>query len=99
MSRLPRVLWRSGWPVRMILLLLIRGYRVSLGQVMGGRCRFHPSCSAYAEEAIRELGAVRGVGLSAWRILRCSPLSKGGIDEPPRRARLYENTIQTGRVA
>lgn len=74
-----------GWPVRAALLVGIRLYRLTLGPVLGGQCRFHPSCSAYAEEAIRELGWVRGVGLAVWRVLRCSPLSRGGVDYPPRR--------------
>ncbi|HXF56641.1 MAG TPA: membrane protein insertion efficiency factor YidD [Actinomycetota bacterium] len=74
-----------GWPVRATLLLGIRVYRLTLGPVLGGQCRFHPSCSAYAEEAIRELGWARGGALAAWRVLRCSPLSRGGVDYPPRR--------------
>jgi uncharacterized protein len=76
-------LWLAGAPVRLALIALIRGYRLTLGQLLGGNCRFHPSCSTYAEQAIRELGWVRGVVLSAWRILRCTPLSKGGVDYPP----------------
>jgi uncharacterized protein len=85
-------LWTLGTPVRLLLLGLIGLYRVSIGQLAGGRCRFHPSCSAYAYDAIRELGAVRGTGLAAWRVLRCGPWTAGGIDYPPR----YEAVIQTG---
>jgi putative membrane protein insertion efficiency factor len=66
-----------------VLLALIAVYRVALSPFAGGHCRFYPSCSAYAEQAIRNTGAVRGLGLTAWRILRCSPLSAGGIDHPP----------------
>ena len=80
-----RLLWWSGWPARWVLLGLIRGYRHSLGLVVGGRCRFHPSCSEYADRAIVELGAFRGGVLAVWRVLRCSPLSSGGVDHPPRR--------------
>ena len=72
-----------GTPVRLLLLGIIGLYRVSIGQVAGGRCRFHPSCSAYAYEAIHELGAVRGSALAAWRVLRCGPWTDGGIDYPP----------------
>ena len=79
-----RALWVAGWPVRFALLSLVRLYRLTLGQVVGGGCRFYPSCSAYAEQAIAEMGAVRGTALAVWRILRCSPLSKGGVDYPPR---------------
>lgn len=78
--------WGAGWPVRQALLFMVRGYRLTLGMVVGGGCRFHPSCSAYAEQAVRELGVLRGVPLSVWRMLRCSPLSKGGVDYPPSRS-------------
>ena len=77
-------LWALGTPVRLALLGLIGLYRVSLGQLAGGRCRFHPSCSAYAWEAIGELGAVRGASLAVWRVLRCGPWASGGVDHPPK---------------
>ena len=70
-------------PARLVLILAIRLYRITLGGLLGGQCRFYPSCSTYAEEAIRELGVLRGVPLSVWRVLRCSPLTKGGVDYPP----------------
>jgi putative membrane protein insertion efficiency factor len=76
-------LWFLGWPARAVLLVLIGAYRLTIGQVVGGNCRFYPSCSEYAQEAIASAGAVRGLGLSVWRVLRCSPLSPGGIDYPP----------------
>jgi uncharacterized protein len=84
-------LWTLGTPVRLLLLGMIGLYRVSIGQLAGGRCRFHPSCSAYAYEAIRELGAVRGTALAAWRVLRCGPWTDGGIDYPPK----YESVIHS----
>jgi putative membrane protein insertion efficiency factor len=68
--------------VAWLLLGLIRGYRLLLGPWLGGRCRFHPSCSQYGLLAIRKHGAWRGGWLTVWRILRCQPLSKGGIDFP-----------------
>lgn len=83
MRWLARALWIAGSPVRLTLIWLIRAYRATLGQAMGGRCRFYPSCSAYAEAAITQLGPARGVPLAVWRVLRCSPLSKGGVDHPP----------------
>jgi putative membrane protein insertion efficiency factor len=58
----------------------VRGYRRFLSPAISPRCRYYPSCSAYAEQSIRELGAVRGTILAAWRVLRCNPLSKGGVD-------------------
>jgi putative membrane protein insertion efficiency factor len=90
-----RAAWAVGWPVRSALLVLIGAYRITVGQVLGGNCRFHPTCSAYAELAVREVGAVRGTALSVWRLLRCSPLSSGGVDYPPRRSgtRQYDGVI------
>jgi putative membrane protein insertion efficiency factor len=78
-----RAAWVLGWPARAALLVLIGSYRLTLGRVIGGACRFYPSCSAYAEAAIRQVGAVRGTALAVWRVLRCSPLSAGGVDHPP----------------
>ncbi len=80
------MLWWAGAPLRAVLIGLIRLYRVTVGQMLlGGQCRFYPSCSSYAEGAIRELGWIRGSALGIWRIVRCSPLSAGGVDYPPRR--------------
>lgn len=63
-----------------IALLPIRFYRRFVSPALGRRCRYYPSCSAYAEEAVRELGAFRGMILAAWRVLRCNPFSNGGLD-------------------
>lgn len=65
------------------LLLLIEVYRVTLAPLIGGFCRYMPSCSAYAEEAIRRHGAVRGARLAAGRLLRCHPFHPGGFDPVP----------------
>jgi putative membrane protein insertion efficiency factor len=98
---LRRSVWVAGWPGRTLLIGSIRGYRLLLGPVLGGGCRFYPSCSVYAERAIAEWGAIRGMGLAVWRVLRCSPLTRGGVDHPPvrRRAVEYDDDIQRGRVA
>jgi len=85
--------WTIGTPVRLTLVALIRLYRNTIGLLLGGRCRFHPSCSAYAEQAIAELGVVRGVGLAVWRVLRCGPWTAGGVDYPP----TYDAVISAGR--
>ena len=63
-----------------LALLPIRFYRRFLSPALGQRCRYYPTCSAYAEEAVRELGAFRGMILAAWRVLRCNPFSAGGLD-------------------
>jgi uncharacterized protein len=63
-----------------LALLPIRFYRRFVSPALGRRCRYHPTCSAYAEEAVRELGAFRGMILAAWRVLRCNPFSAGGLD-------------------
>ncbi|HEX9313193.1 MAG TPA: membrane protein insertion efficiency factor YidD [Actinomycetota bacterium] len=102
--RLSAVAWASGWPARQALLLLVRGYRLTLGKAIGGGCRFHPSCSAYAEQAIGELGALRGTALSIWRVVRCSPLTVGGVDYPPKPGRwrssaAYDDTIHRENAA
>ena len=102
MSGLRRALWLAGWPIRAALLAPIVLYRRTLSPLLGVRCRFHPTCSAYAEESIRRLGALRGVPLAAWRVLRCSPLSAGGIDPVPHRgpaARMDDSVIQMPEVA
>jgi uncharacterized protein len=87
-----RALWVMGSPAREALLGLVVAYRATLGRFTAGRCRFHPSCSEYAMRAIRDVGALRGVALAAWRVARCSPLSAGGVDHPPAR-RVYDTTI------
>jgi uncharacterized protein len=68
-------------PFAALALLPVRAYRRFLSPLLAPRCRFYPSCSAYAEQSIRELGAVRGTILAAWRVLRCNPFSDGGFDE------------------
>jgi uncharacterized protein len=94
-----RVLWALGAPARALLLGLIHLYRATLGGALAGRCRFYPPCSRYALEAIRTHGAVKGGLLAAWRVLRCSPLTAGGLDPIPppgswRGAHEYDEVIQ-----
>jgi uncharacterized protein len=66
-------------------LSLIRGYRRYLSPLLGQRCRFHPSCSCYATDAIERHGAARGAVLAFFRIVRCNPLCEGGMDPVPAR--------------
>ena len=75
-----RAAWAAGAPVRALEIVLIHAYRATLSGWLGGQCRFYPTCSRYAEDAIRERGAFRGTAMAAWRILRCNPFGAGGID-------------------
>jgi putative membrane protein insertion efficiency factor len=86
-TNIARILWVAGTPVRGLLIALLLGYRHSVGALLAGRCRFHPTCSAYALEAVRTHGAGKGSALAAWRVLRCSPLHPGGLDPVPSRGR------------
>jgi putative membrane protein insertion efficiency factor len=70
-------------PVR----LLLRGYRYFLSPLLGPSCRFHPSCSLYAEEALERHGLMRGGWLATRRLCRCGPWHPGGYDPVPERER------------
>ena len=65
------------------LLFFIRCYMIFLSPFFGGACKFHPSCSNYAYEAIARHGARRGLALAAKRLLRCRPFTVGGFDPVP----------------
>ncbi len=60
--------------------LLVKGYQRLLSPLVPARCKYHPSCSQYALDALHEYGLVRGFVLAAWRLLRCNPWSHGGVD-------------------
>ena len=64
-------------------VVLLNAYRAVLGPLFAGACRFQPSCSHYAEEAIRRHGSVRGAWLTLMRLCRCHPFHAGGIDPVP----------------
>lgn len=65
---------------RRIAIAPIRAYQRVLSPVLPARCKYHPSCSAYAVQAIESYGILRGAVLAAWRLLRCNPFSHGGYD-------------------
>lgn len=66
-----------------VVSLLIRFYRYTLGALLGPSCRFHPSCSAYALEAVERHGALLGAWMAVKRLLRCHPWHPGGYDPVP----------------
>jgi putative membrane protein insertion efficiency factor len=66
-----------------LLTAAIVAYRRYLSPALPARCRFYPSCSAYALEAVAQHGAIRGSGLAIWRLLRCHPFHPGGYDPVP----------------
>lgn len=69
--------------MRTILLALLRGYQYALRPMMGTNCRFYPSCSDYAQEAIERHGAAAGTWLATRRVLKCHPYHPGGFDPVP----------------
>jgi putative membrane protein insertion efficiency factor len=58
----------------------IRLYRLTAGPFFAGRCKYHPTCSQYALDAIEQYGLARGSVLAGWRLIRCNPWSYGGVD-------------------
>lgn len=65
------------------LLFLVRFYRRYISPLFPARCKYYPTCSTYALEALKVHGALKGSLLSAWRLVRCNPFSNGGVDYPP----------------
>ena len=68
---------------RLVLIYLVKGYQLSLSPLLPPSCRYYPSCSAYAVEALERHGALRGSWLALRRILRCHPFRPGGFDPVP----------------
>jgi hypothetical protein len=64
------------------LVLFVRLYQVTLRPIMGGHCRFRPTCSDYAIQALVKHGSIKGVTKVVWRILRCNPMGGSGYDPP-----------------
>lgn len=72
--------------MKKVILALIRFYRRHISPHLPPMCRYYPTCSCYAIEAIETHGALKGSLMAAWRILRCNPFSQGGYDPvPPKR--------------
>jgi len=63
-----------------LLLQMLRGYKWLISPLLPPSCRYVPTCSEYAMEAVERYGAIRGMAMAGWRVLRCHPLAKGGYD-------------------
>lgn len=83
MMSVRRLLWTAGAPVRALLIGAVGVYRLTLSGWLGGQCRFSPTCSHYAQDAIRFHGALKGSLMAAARVGRCNPFGRGGIDPVP----------------
>ena len=66
--------------LRGFLVAPIRLYKRTISPALPARCKYHPSCSEYAVQAVRRYGVLRGAVLAGWRLLRCNPWSHGGVD-------------------
>ncbi|TAK70489.1 MAG: membrane protein insertion efficiency factor YidD [Actinomycetota bacterium] len=86
-----------GRAVTAVLVGLIRLYRLVLSPLLGARCRWYPSCSAYALGALTTHGAVKGSLLAGWRLCRCHPWTPGGLDPVPPRGRWRADIEPDGR--
>jgi putative membrane protein insertion efficiency factor len=69
--------------MKFVLIGLLRAYRFAISPLYGQVCRYYPSCSAYALEAVQQHGAVKGSWLALRRLLRCHPWAAGGVDHVP----------------
>lgn len=68
--------------IRFLLIQLVRFYQRGISPLLGARCKYHPSCSNYFIGAVEKHGVILGTIRGVWRILRCNPWSKGGVDMP-----------------
>ena len=76
-------MYETDKTMQKILIILIRGYQLLISPILGNNCRFYPSCSCYAREAIVVHGSIKGVWLTIRRLLRCHPYHPGGYDPVP----------------
>jgi uncharacterized protein len=89
---------RLGAAPKIVLLWLLRGYKRILSPLFLPSCRYVPTCSEYAIEAIERFGTVRGSAMAIWRLLRCHPFVRGGFDPVPNRAgvEIFRRTRASG---
>jgi putative membrane protein insertion efficiency factor len=84
--------------VRAIVIFPIRLYQRLFSPLFGSRCKYYPSCSEYAAQAISRFGILRGLVLAGWRLLRCNPWSHGGFD-PVEDQRLFKTAARPAQSA
>lgn len=77
---------KASWWVA-VALLPVRLYRLAISPLLGETCKYFPSCSTYAVQALTRHGLLKGILLTGWRLLRCNPWSHGGSDRVPPRGR------------
>ncbi|WP_267257225.1 membrane protein insertion efficiency factor YidD [Coxiella endosymbiont of Ornithodoros maritimus] len=75
-----------GKAIQTLLLGLIKAYRHLIDPMLMNSCRFYPSCSCYAETALKRFGVIKGIGLTVCRLLRCHPFHPGGVDMVPEKS-------------
>lgn len=96
-----RVLWAwdhsLGYPLAWVLIAIVWLYRVGISPLLGQRCKYHPSCSAYALGALQQHGSLKGSALAGYRLLRCNPWSGGGVDPVPSRDSWRPEILPDGR--
>jgi uncharacterized protein len=83
---------------RRIAVLPIRVYQIFISPMFGAHCKYYPSCSDYAVQAVQRFGILRGLVLAGWRLLRCNPWSRGGFD-PVEAQRLFKPRLSTTHTA
>ena len=86
-----------GYVLQAVLLGLIWLYQRTISPLLPPSCRFHPSCSAYGFAAIRVHGSAKGLALAVWRLLRCNPWNRGGLDPVPEPGRWMPDIYPDGR--
>lgn len=79
------MVWTLFLLPRNVAVSFIRGWRAIISPLYGNVCRYYPSCSAYGLGSVQQFGVLRGGAMTLWRILRCNPWSRGGIDDVPAR--------------
>lgn len=96
-TRAARVLHWAGLPFTWLMVGLIKVYQLAISPMLGQRCRFYPSCSAYAVGALKTHGPLKGPLLSGYRICRCNPWNDGGLDPVPNKGAWLPDIYADGK--